>query len=295
MSTSNAQAGSKDYAAFIPEIWSTKLQELLYNSGTMMQCVNKKYEGEIKDAGDTVKIRSRSGVNVSTYTGSAITYAKGTPTVQELLIDQQKFWAIQVGDIAQAQSDVAIMNEYIEEAKIQIDLVKDTFLLGKHSDVPAGNIIGTEATPQAITPSTVYGLFVKLAKVLKRANAIAKGKKVPFVVVNPEVEAVLLQAPEFIHPTNAGDTILREGSIGKIAGLDVLVSTNLTVTTGSPNRIYVLAGTEDAITFASQVVKVEKLRDKDTFSDLVRGLYVYGAKTVQPNALAKMIVDATGL
>ena len=155
MSTSNAQAGSKDYAAFIPEIWSTKLQELLYNSGTMMQCVNKKYEGEIKDAGDTVKIRSRSGVTVSTYTGSAITYAKGTPTVQELLIDQQKFWAIQVGDIAQAQSDVAIMNEYIEEAKIQIDLVKDTFLLGKHTDVPAGNTIGSEAAPQAITPSTV--------------------------------------------------------------------------------------------------------------------------------------------
>ena len=38
------------------------------------------------------------------------------------------------------------------------------------------------------------------------------------------------------------------------------------------------------------MTKIESLRDKDSFSDLVRGLYLYGAKTVQPKALAKMIV-----
>ena len=43
--------------------------------------------------------------------------------------------------------------------------------------------------------------------------------------------------------------------------------------------------------FASQLAKIESLRDKDSFSDLVRGLYLYGAKTVQPKALAKMIVS----
>ena len=46
-----------------------------------------------------------------------------------------------------------------------------------------------------------------------------------------------------------------------------------------------------AITFASQLAKIESLRDKDSFSDLIRGLYLYGAKTVQPNALAKLIVS----
>ena len=55
---------------------------------------------------------------------------------------------------------------------------------------------------------------------------------------------------------------------------------------------YVLAGTNEAITFASQLAKVESLRDKDSFSDLIRGLYLYGAKTVQPKALAKMVVEA---
>ena len=57
-------------------------------------------------------------------------------------------------------------------------------------------------------------------------------------------------------------------------------------------KYYVLAGTNEAITFASQLAKIESLRDKDSFSDLVRGLYLYGAKTVQPKALAKMVVKA---
>ena len=85
------------------------------------------------------------------------------------------------------------------------------------------------------------------------------------------------------------DETLLEGSIGRIAGMDVLVSTNLTEVDG---KYYVLAGTNEAITFASQLAKIESLRDKDSFSDLVRGLYLYGAKTVQPKALAKMIVAA---
>ena len=82
---------------------------------------------------------------------------------------------------------------------------------------------------------------------------------------------------------------MREGSIGRIAGMDVLVSTNLADVDG---KYYVLAGTNEAITFASQLAKIESLRDKDSFSDLVRGLYLYGAKTVQPKALAKMVVTA---
>ena len=124
---------------------------------------------------------------------------------------------------------------------------------------------------------------------LKNSNAVYNGAK-PWVVINPEIEACLLQSPEFISAYNVADRTLREGAIGRIAGLDVLVSTNLTATDG---KYYVLAGTNDAITFASQLAKIESLRDKDSFSDLVRGLYLYGAKTVQPKALAKMIIGTS--
>ena len=65
-----------------------------------------------------------------------------------------------------------------------------------------------------------------------------------------------------------------------------MLSTNFVAVSG---KYYILAGTNEAITFAEQLTKTETVKDKSFFGDLVRGLAVYGAKTVQPNALAKII------
>lgn len=107
------------------------------------------------------------------------------------------------------------------------------------------------------------------------------------VIINPDIEAVIRQAPEFIHATSLGDKVIRKGSIGSIAGLDVLVTTSLKQTSG---QTYVIAGITDAITFASQITKIESMRSECRFKDLIRGLYVYGAKTVNTKQLAKLVV-----
>ena len=238
------------YSAFIPQIWSQKLSQMLDKNCVMLQCVNRNWEGEIKNQGDTVKIITPADVTVSTLTSENIEYSALTPTSQDLVIDQKKFFAFKIDDV-------------VEE-----------------------NTVGTEEAPITLDKTTIYEQFVKLSLALKNSDAVHSGVK-PWVVINPNVEAYLLQSPEFISAYNVADETLREGSIGRIAGMDVLVSTNLTEVDG---KYYVLAGTNDAITFASQLAKIESLRDKDSFSDLVRGLYLYGAKTVQPKALAKMIV-----
>ena len=155
-------------------------------------------------------------------------------------------------------------------------------------NVDENNIVGSEESPIELNKSTIYSNFVQLALCLKNSDAVTTGVR-PWVVINPTIESYLLQSTEFIGAHNVADETLREGAIGRIAGMDVLVSTNLSEV---DNNYYVLAGTNDAITFASQLSKIESLRDKDSFSDLVRGLYLYGAKTVQPKALAKMIVSA---
>ena len=46
-----------------------------------------------------------------------------------------------------------------------------------------------------------------------------------------------------------------------------------------------VAATKHALTFASQIDKVEPLRNQNDFGDLVRGLAVYGRKVVKPEAL----------
>lgn len=277
------------YSVFIPQIWSQKLNQLLEKNCVMLQCVNRNWEGEIKNQGDTVKIITPASVSVSTLTSNDITYSTLTPTSQDLVIDQKKFFAFKIDDVSQAQANADIMEAHLVSAKKAIEEVQDSYLLGMHTNVVAANTVGTEASPVTLDKTTIYEKFVKLSLALKNSDAVYSGIR-PWVVINPSIEAYLLQSPEFISAYNVADETLREGSIGRIAGMDVLVSTNLTAVDG---KYYVLAGTNDAITFASQLSKIESLRDKDSFSDLVRGLYLYGAKTVQPKSLAKMIVSAS--
>jgi hypothetical protein len=293
----NAVTQGKTMANFIPEVWSTKLSAVLDKSGVMMQCVNRDYEGEISKSGDTVQIRTYGDVTIHTYSGSITSYDTLTDPMQTMVVDQQKAFFFKVDDIDKAQSNIDITNGYIDRARASIDLVKDAFLLGKHVDVPSANVVGLDTAPVLLSKDSIYSNFVDLAKRLKKANALSNGQK-PWVVINPDIEAVLIQAPEFVHATQLGDKTVREGTIGRIAGLDVLTCTNLSATTVNTSGFdgdlfYVLAGTNDAITFASQVVEVEKLRDQNSFSNLVRGLYVYGSKTTTPNALAKFVCTLT--
>lgn len=276
------------YSTFIPEIWSKKLNQMLEKNCVMMQCVNKNWEGEISQQGDTVKIITPADVTVSTLTSDDITYTSLAPKSQDLVIDQKKFFAFKIDDVAKVQSNMDIMEAHLVNAKKAIEEVQDSYLLAMHTDVTESNTVGSESSPITLDKSTIYEHFVKLSLALKNSDAVHTGVR-PWVVINPNIESYLLQSPEFIKAYNVADETLRDGAIGRIAGMDVLVSTNLT---DIDNKYYVLAGTNDAITFASQLAKIESLRDKDSFSDLVRGLYLYGAKTVQPKALAKMIVSS---
>lgn len=278
---------TNNYSAFIPEIWSQKLNTMLTKSCVMLQCVNRNYEGEIKNQGDSVKIITPADVTISTLGTSAITYSELNPDETDLIIDQKKFFAFKINDVAQAQANQNIMEAHLQSAKKAIEQVQDSFLLALHTEVAQANTVGY-STAVSLNKTTIYSYFVDLALRLKNSDAVSNNQK-PWVVINPTIESYLLQSTEFIGAHNVADETLREGAIGRIAGMDVLVSTNLTAVN---SKYYVLAGTNEAITFASQLSKVESLRDPDSFSDLVRGLYLYGAKAVQPKSLAKMVVTA---
>ena len=249
----------------------------------MLQCVNRNWEGDIASQGDTVKIITPGDVTISSL-DSSVSYSEIAPTSASLVIDQKKVFAFKINDVALAQANTDIMEGYLNKAKQAIEVEQDVYLLGKHVDVASGNTLGG-TTAISLTASNIYSQFVQLAQILKNSSAITDGKK-PWVVINPDIEALLLQSSQFTSSYQIADETLRNGSIGRIAGMDVLVTPNLTAT---DSKINVLAGTNDAITYASQLAKIEVLRDPDSFSDLVRGLYLYGAKTVNAGALAKMV------
>ena len=88
------------YSAFIPEIWSQKLNAMLEKECVMLQCVNRNYEGEIKNQGDKVKIITPADVTISTLDSNNISYSELNPTSMDLVIDQKKFFAFKINDFA---------------------------------------------------------------------------------------------------------------------------------------------------------------------------------------------------
>ncbi len=275
-----------EYSEFNPEIWSSILNSNFDKTSVMDSCVNKRYEGEILNAGDTVHIQTFGNVTVRDYGSDDITYEMPDGDTATLTLDQKSYFAINVPDIAKVQSSVDLIEGYTNRATAAIALKKDTYLLGKHADVPAGNIV--EADGYTLDKDTIYSKFVDLAKVLKNNNAVDSTGKNMWCVINPEVEATLIQAPEFCHASELGDKTVREGAIAKIAGMDILVCTNLQAVA---NKIYVMAGITDAISYAGQVAKLEDIRFEKRFGTGIRGLYVYGALTVNPYQLAKLVIS----
>ena len=240
--TPTTTPASNAYSAFIPEIWSQKLNNLLEKECVMLQCVNRNWEGEIRNQGDKVKIITPAAVSVSTLGTSNISYSELAPTSMDLVIDQKKFFAFKINDVAQVQANSDIMEAHLKNAKKAIEEVQDAYLLSMHANVATGNVVGSDTTPVSLDKSTIYSQFVKLALCLKNSDAVSTGVR-PWVVINPTIESYLLQSTEFIGAHNVADETLREGAIGRIAGMDVLVSTNLTAVDG---KFYVLAGTNEA-------------------------------------------------
>lgn len=277
---------------FRPEFWAKELLRNLDNSGVMLDCVNRDYEGEIKNAGDTVHIQKAGAVTISTYsTATPMNYDALTGATDVLKVDQQKYWGFLVPDIDKVQANVALAQKVLQRAKKQIANTKDAYLLGlAQANVATDNQLGSVS----LTPVNVYQTFVTMFEKLARANAIddaGKGEdgKRPFLILPPEVIAIVKLSDEAKHATTLGDDTIRKGAIMQYAGFDIKQSTVFEAPTNSTAGT-IIAGTTEAITYADQIIKVETLKDKDYFGDYVRGLYVYGGLVVQPECLASASV-----
>ena len=107
-----------------------------------------------------------------------------------------------------------------------------------------------------------------------------------FVVVPPEFLGLLEKDERFIKNYDA--TVLKNGVRGVVAGFDILESNNVPYVSDGA-KYSLMAGTDMAIAYAGQIAKMEAVRPEASFSDACKGLYVYGAKVLEPAALAKLV------
>lgn len=293
-------AGRPQYSGnFIPEIWSGKLIENFYDATVLAAISNTDYEGEIRQYGDTVNIRTTPEITIRTYTkGQTLQVENPDKPKLQLLIDKGEYFSCIEDDVDKVQSDIALMDTWSKDAsermKIKIDQRVLTDLLpdiastnkGAAAGRITGNIdLGTTGTPVAITKSNVLDYIVDLGTVLDEANAPEAGR---FLVI-PAKMAGMIKKSDLKDASITGDSmsVIRNGRLGMIDRFTIYMSHNLSVSSG---KFSLIAGHKMGFTFASQMTNMETIRSESTFGNIVRGLQVYGYKVVKPEALAQGIV-----
>ena len=312
--------------AFIPTLWSGKLLAKFYQNTILSEITNTDYEGELKNQGDTIRIRLAPSITIRDYTvGGSLTAEVPTPIFQDMQVNKGKYFNVQVSDVLAYQSDMDLMNMFTEDAakQLKIAIENEVFFNNFVTEGPAaanhgataGKIsaaydLGTDTAPiNQATPENVLKAILRMSTVLDEQNVPEDGR---FLVLSPYDRHLLMQSSlAQAYFTGDNSSTLRTGKIGMIDRFSVYVSNLLprgaagkslvaglsdpatggTLADAKARRI-MIAGTKHANSFAMTVNKTEPLRNQTDFGDLVRGLAVYGRKVVKPEAMAIAVVGS---
>lgn len=306
---------------FIPAVWSSKMNVKFYAASTFADVSNTNWEGEVSGMGDKVIIHTAPSITVSNYTaGGGLNYQAPTPETQELLIDKGKYFAFQVNDILAYQAQPNLIDMFSADAAEQMRVAVDsncwynTFSgaapanKGATAGAKSGSYnLGTDLAPVALDKSNVLEKILQMASVLDEQNVPETDR---WLVIDPLTRSLLFQSDlAKVDVTGDATSPVRNGLIGTVDRFRVYVTNHLpravagTATpwlsgdgtensigsTSNLKRRVIVAGHKSALTFASQITKMETVRNTSDFGDYIRSLNVYGFKVVKPEAMATMI------
>jgi hypothetical protein len=316
-----AYSGTAYSGTFIPALWSGKLAQKFYAATVFGEIANTDWQGDISGIGDTVIINTIPTINIYNYSiGQSLNYDVPTPSTLTLTINKGKYFGVNVNNVLEYQSKPKLMDIFTNDAsmqmKIQIDqdVISGTFNQGSSSNlgttagaISGGYNLGSDTAAITLTASNILSNITALSSVLDEANVPETDR---FLIITPTERQLLMQSnlaqAQFMGD---GSSILRNGKIGSIDRFTVYVSNlvprgaagktwntaangynSSTNSTNAVKRHAIMAGHKSAISFASQIAKVESLQNPNDFGTLIRGLNIYGYQVTNPVGLALLTV-----
>jgi len=300
----NSVAGQTN-SFFLPSVYSKKVLNFFRKSSVVEAITNTDYAGEISAYGDSVKIIKEPVISVSDYTrGSDTTATKLTDQELTLVVDSAKAFKFIVDDIETNMSHVNFKEVASSSAAYALRDSYDaaviaTMFSGVSSSSP-DHVLGTDnATDLAAGTFDGTGnldigfgtnehdpidVMARMARLLDEQNVPEEGR---WFVAGPDFYEVLGQASSKLLSVdfNAGQGSIRNGlvSSGKLRGFDMYKSNNIAATSNAAGKC--LGGHISSTATANTILSTEVIRDPSSFGDIVRGLHVYGAKVLRPEAL----------
>ena len=288
---------------FIPEIYSKKVQIALRKAAVAEAICNTDYMGEISSFGDTVNIIKEPQIAVADYTrGLAVTSTNLTDQELVLTIDQAKSFSFKIDDLEKRFSHVNFQAVAADNAAYALrDAMDSNILAAISAGATVTTGMGTTSVPidigfgsGEVDPLNQMSLA---AKELDEANAPEDGR---WFVAAPEWYNQLANTSSKLLSVdfNAGQGSIRNGLVasGLLRGFQMYKSNNLPTNdlsgatpAGAGDAPMALFGHISGTSAASAMNKVETIRDTGTFSDVVRGLMVWGRKVLRPEITGKII------
>jgi hypothetical protein len=296
----NSVAGQTN-SFFLPKVYSKQVLNFFRKASVVEAITNTDYAGEIAAFGDSVRIIKEPTISVYQYErGADVTKTALTDQEVTLIVDIANAFKFIVDDIETNMSHVNFRDVATSSAAYAL---RDAFDAGVLASMFAGvsssapdHIIGadaaagtagvneTTASIDLIDVADPLDVMARMARLLDDQNIPEEGR---WFVASPAFYEALSQSSSKLLSVdyNAGQGSIRNGlvSSGKLRGFNMYKTNNIATPTTATGKC--MAGHMSSTATAQTITSTEVIRDPSSFGDIVRGLHVYGAKVLRPEAL----------
>lgn len=276
------------YQNFIPTVWNEQIDRELERLCVFAEDCNRKYEGKVKDKGESVKI-----LGVGKPTIRSIAKAdrnndiEAAETIEDtsiiMVIDQIRYFNYKVGDIDKAQAVGGVMDALQEETSEGLANEVDTYIANLAKEKQAVKLYATAkkvvvTKEEAAGERNVLRVLDDAAKVLYKNDV----KTSTPIIATVDVDFYMAFREVYGDKDTDNSKILKNGKVAMYGNITIKMSNNV-AKDGDTSLIQVK--TKRAIAYAKPLTHTEPYRPENGFADAVKGFILFGAKIVRPKEM----------
>ena len=286
------------FQKFKGEVWSAKFQEDLDKTLVFKENCNHTYEGDARQAGDSVRIFRLGDVPIGAWHHGKLEQLPNPDEISGssiiMPINEVNYFNFFLDDLdkEQAKGGQGMLAKYTSKAKDNCADIIDSFIANLHlnedkvvhafSTEVQVNVDGSSgATPILDAIDTAY---LKLLD-----NNVSRSTKVT-LTMPPELVMLLKRA--YVELDTDNSAMIKNGRVGRYGGIELKESNNCAYETKSISSVtkkvwHCQLKTDEALAFVNPYTHMEGYRPDDYFRDCVKGYTLYDGKVVAP----KEVID----
>lgn len=269
-------------------VWCKKINKKLPTITGLKNHSDLSYEGEVENAKE-LKILGIEDIAIKKYVkGTKLERDHVSDKSQMLKLDQKHYFDFDVYDVDQAQSNADAMEAYTENASQGLSEKADQYIGELVADAtletptivdnPHIDSVAIASLKKDTIVGTIEEAFVKLYE-----NNVKTTQDL-HLEVRPAVFSMFRQALTELFTNNV--EMAKQGIVGKYSHALVSIENNLGQADG---KFVNILRTKKAVAYAGCLRSVEPFRPEDDFCDALKGLFVFGARIVNPKQIVGII------